>query len=204
MWMASLRARYQKANLRKPQFIRTRPVVSLQFTSAKGKLTFQYSTGIAADEILRFHPEFRSMLEDIKRQGWKYLYIETRGRATGELDLEKAPCKFMWNARGYFLEIEIGPVGPTIIDVPEVEEFRINVSTRSFPRAATVDLSKGIVTYLHEAFWGWQKEREKDLRKLSECKEVYEVARWLIDVKKQRLSEGYDGERYKELCKLLE
>jgi len=174
---------------------------------AKGKLSLEF-TERTPEGVLRFHPEIRSMLEEIKKEGWKYLYIEARGRAVAEVDLEKAPCRLMSHAvyggRGsYAVEVEIGKP-PEIRDVPEVEEFRINVSTKSFPRAATVDVSKGVVTYLHDAFWKWESGWEKDPEKLSEAKEVYEVAKWLLDVKKLRLHESYSIERYKELRKILE
>jgi hypothetical protein len=83
--------------------------------------------------------------------------------------------------------------------VPEVQEFRVNVSSKSFPRAATVDLARGVVTYLHDPFWRWEKGWEADGKKLSNAREVYDIATWLLDVKKFKLIDVFKPERYLEL-----
>ena len=88
--------------------------------------------------------------------------------------------------------------------VPEVQEFRVNVSSKSFPRAATVDLAKGVVTYLHDHFWRWEKGWEADEKKLSDAKEIYEIATWLVDVKKFKLIDAFKPERYQELKGIFE
>jgi len=182
-------------------------VLNLYSGYAKGKLSLELNKR-TPEEILKFHPEIRSMLEAIKEKGWKYLYIETKGRAVAEVDLEKNPCKLMpyaeYGGRGYWtIDVEIEKP-PETKDVPEVQEFRINVCTKSFPRAATVDLSKGVITYLHDPFWKWESGWEKDPKKLSEAKEVYDVAKWLLEDKKLKLHENMSIERYKEICKILE
>jgi len=42
-----------------------------------------------ASEILKFHPEIQLILDEIVEKGWKYLYIETRGKAIAEHNLEE-------------------------------------------------------------------------------------------------------------------
>jgi hypothetical protein len=170
---------------------------------AKGKLSLEYSDMVDPETILRYHPELKSMLEEIIRAGWKYLYIVTRGRAIAEFDVQHK-YRLTADGLGYNVKIAIGNQRPQITGVPEVEEFRINICSKSFPRAATMDLSKGIVTYLHDAFWGWQEEWKNDPDRFSQSKEVYEVARWLLDMKKMKLHENYKLQRFEELRELFE
>ena len=169
------------------------------------------------EEILKFHPELQSFLDEIEKKGWRYLYIETKGTAVAEIDLDGLQYRirrdgtdhplFRSSAMGVgqtMLEIAIGQRTPKLSGVPEAGIFRINVSTKSFPQAVTVDITKGLVTYLNDAFWGWQKEWERDEKKLSEAKEVHEVAEWLLEVKKQKLHESYNVDRYNEISRLLQ
>jgi hypothetical protein len=159
-----------------------------------------------ASEILKFHPEIQSILDEIVKKGWKYLYIETRGKAIAEHNLEEGIYRLLQSqspgimTTGYYFEVHIGKDPPEITEVPEILEFRINVSTEHFPRAATVDLSKNIITFLHDAFWRW----EKDPKTLKDALEVYQVAKWLIEEKKLTLHENLDIKQYKTLKRRLE
>jgi hypothetical protein len=165
-----------------------------------------------AEDILKSHPELQSFLDDIEKEGWKYLYIETAGTSVAEIDLDGSQYKVRIDVNGAsgvgphqnVLEIELGQKPVTFSAVPEVEMFRINVSTKTFPRAATVDIAKGLVTYLNDAFWAWQPGWEKDAKKLSEAREVHDVAKWLLEIKRQKLHGTYSMERFNELSKLLE
>lgn len=171
---------------------------------ARGRLSLELEERIP-DRILKFRPEIRLMLEAIVKKGWRYLYIETRGTAVAEVDLEMKPCKLMSYGETIgreYCSIEIITERfPEIKDIKEVEEFSINISTKSFPRAVTVDLSDGVVTYLQDAFWKWESGWEKDPEKLSKAKEVYGVAKWLLEDKKLKLHENFSIERYREICK---
>ena len=93
---------------------------------------------------------------------------------------------------------------PTITSIPEISEFSVNVCSKSFPRAATVDLSKGLVTYIDDHFWRWEKGWESDKKKLSDAREVQEIASWLLDVKGYKLIEALKSERYQELKDIFE
>jgi hypothetical protein len=157
-----------------------------------------------ASEILKFHPEIQSTLDEIVTKGWKYLYIETRGKAIAEHSLEEGVYRLVYESGmtnfDYYVEVHIGTNLPELTEIPDILEFRINISTEHFPRAATIDLSKNLITYLHAAFWRY----EKDSTKLTEAIEVYQVAKWLIDEKKLNLHENLDITRYKELKSHLE
>lgn len=164
-------------------------------------------------DVLRHHPEMQAQLDEITKHGWKYLFIETVGTVEAEVVL--GASTFRMTSRlpqgvyrdgqpTYFLELEVGDQLPTITGVPEISEFRVNVCSRSFPRAATVDLSKGLVTYIGDHFWRWEKGWEEDKKKLSDAREVQEIASWLIEVKGYKLIEAFKLERYQELKAIFE
>lgn len=174
---------------------------------AKGSLTLMFNGLLPPEVTLKYHPEIQAELDEIIRRGWKYLFIETRGTLVADVALENAPYHvregpaYWRNSSPTDLVLELG-FGNQLREangVPEVQEFRVNVCSKSFPRAATVDLAKGVVTYLHDPFWRWEKGWEADEKKLSDAKEIYEIAAWLIDVKKFKLIDAFKPERYQEL-----
>ncbi len=176
---------------------------------AKGNLTLRARGIMQAEDVLKYHQEIQVQLDEIVRQGWKYLYIEIVGTAVGEVAVENLPYHIRQGAApgmkamgrsSQVLEITIDRQLPNLKDVPDVQEFRVNVCSKSFPRAATVDLAKGIVTYLHDPFWKWEKGWESDKKKISDAREVYEIAAWLIDAKKFKLIDALQPERYRELA----
>jgi hypothetical protein len=178
---------------------------------------------MAAEDVLKFHPELQSFLDEIENKGWRYLYIEARGTSVAEIDLDRSPYKIAvadvyprpttasddvygppdTNVAPLLLEVELAQKIIKLGGVPEVQMFRINVSTKSFPRAATVDIAKGVITYLNEAFWSWEETWKEDPKKLAEAREIHEVAEWLLEMKKQKLQENYSLDRYKEISTLL-
>jgi hypothetical protein len=179
---------------------------------AKGSLTLKFSGLLHAEDILKYHPEIQAELDAIVKQGWKYLFIETRGTAVMDMALENALYHASQGAaywtqsspNDFLLELSFGRRPWEVNGVPEVLEFRVNVCSKSFPRAATVDLVKGVVTYLHDPFWRWEKGWEADEKKLSDAKEIYEIATWLVDVKKFKLIDAFKPERYQELKGIFE
>jgi len=116
-------------------------------------------------EILTFHPEIQKTLDEVEKKGWKYLYIETIATSRAEITLVKSRFRIVRSPRkladdGHSIEaadnvveLSIGRELPEIKAIPEVRLFRVNICSKSFPRAATVDLSKLEVTYLHDPFW---------------------------------------------------
>jgi hypothetical protein len=161
-----------------------------------------------AEDVLRFHPEIQAQLDEIMKKGWKYLFIEIAGTALSEVAIENLPCRLRISASFGSRSLPPPPVmemtfvrsPPDLKGVPEVQEFRINVSSKSYPRATTVDLASGRVLYMHDAFWGWNKSWAADGKKVSEAKEIYEIATWLVDVKKFKLAENLRLSRYEELA----
>jgi hypothetical protein len=169
---------------------------------SKGKLSLEYTDMVSPLAVLNFHPELKGQLDEITQQGWTYLFIESRAKSVCDVDIDQA-YRLLEDGAGYYVQLFLGEGPPGITGMPEVTEFRINICTKSFPRAATIDLTKGMVTYIHEAFWEWQDEWKNDPTKLLQATEVYEVAKWLLDVKKMKLQEDFKLERFAALSKLF-
>lgn len=178
---------------------------------AKGHISFVSTGRMMATDILSFHPEIQAKLDLLEKKGWKYLFIEMQGTSNAEISFDRAKFKIVPSPRRVIqeehemvspdntVEISIGQELPKVVGIPEVQLFKINICSKSFPRAATVDLSKDEVTYLHDFFWKWEPGSELDERKLSDAMEVYAIASWLIDENKFRPTGDVTQERYDEL-----
>ena len=175
---------------------------------AEGTLRLSKHGILSANDALGFNPRIQAVLQEVEDNGWKYLFIETFGTALYELKLVEAPCEIGTYGSGMdpeektttHVQLEMSPEALRLVDVPELDTFVVNISTKHFPRAITVELSKLAVTYIHEALWSLQ-ENESDEKKLREAKEVHEVFRWAIQEKKMQLGEGLDPIR---IAKLME
>jgi hypothetical protein len=175
---------------------------------ARGRLTIEYTGRLIPEEVLKTFTEYKEMLNEIKEKGWRYIYIEITGKSLMELEVTDYPCKIIpygvWaGADAFTLDIDLGRRLPEV-RVGEVEQFRINIATKSFPRAVTVDLAKQVITYVEENFWNWKDEWKDDQSRLQPAKEVYEVVKWLIEERKFKLHENYQIEKYQEIKEKFE
>jgi len=174
---------------------------------ANGSLTLKFKGLMQGYDVLRFHPEIQAQLDEISKKGWKYLFIQIAGTGISEVKVQTLPYRLRigssFTGRAMppppILEVTFLNGPPDLTGIPEVHEFRINVCSKSFPRAVVLDLAKGAVTYIHDALWKWDKNWATDGTKLSEAKEVFEVATWLVDEKRYKLADSLDSARYQEL-----
>ncbi|MEM2004124.1 MAG: hypothetical protein QXQ37_05675 [Nitrososphaerota archaeon] len=174
---------------------------------AQGKLTLEFTGRLLPEDVLKFFPNFKTFLDELKEKNWRYVYIQTNGKTIVELDLTNQPSKIIpygvWSGQGNFtINIDIGSSIPNI-KIGAVEEFRINIATKNLPRAATIDLAKNLITYVDESFWNWSDDWKKDESKLPLALEVYDVVKWLVEDKKFTFHENYKSERYQELKEKL-
>jgi hypothetical protein len=170
---------------------------------ARGKLTLEYSGRLIPEKVLETFPEYKKMLDEIKEKGWRYVYIEISGKSLIDLEISDYPCKVIpygvWAGPNAFtLDIDLGRKLPEL-KVGEVEQFRINIASKSYPRIVTVDLAKQVITYIDENFWNWKDEWKDDEQKLQPAREAYEVVKWLVEEKKFKLHEEYRAEKYQEI-----
>ena len=182
--------------------------ITLEKGVASGGLNLEYRGRVPPELLVKNYPEFKEFLEEVKERGWKYLYIDNNCKYVLELSFSNQPCRILptgvWSGEGvYSVVIDIGMSLPDI-KIQEVEEFRINICTKSFPRAVTINLPKKMVMYIHEPLWNWVDEWINDQEKLLQALEVYEVVRWLIREKKFNLHETLDEKRCNELLEKFE
>ncbi|MBS7654642.1 MAG: hypothetical protein QXO01_03305 [Nitrososphaerota archaeon] len=185
--------------IRYPTFL-----ITNQKAVANGKLTLEYDGRLTPELVLKNFLEYKSILDEITLKGWKYLYIEMTGKYFVELEFSGQPSRIIpyaadWFTKGRFsIDVELGKPFPEV-KIKEVDEFHINISTKSFPRSVTVELVKQIITYVENTFWDWMDEWMEDKEKLSKAFEVYEVVRWLMEEKKFKLHENLHEERCRGL-----
>jgi len=177
---------------------------------AKGQITLESTGWVQPSDVLKLHPSIKTKLDEITKKGWKYLFVSVTVTAEAEVVLQNAPFRIygrrllpLGRATRCMLELDVGEHAPALKAIKEVKQFTVNICSKSFPGAATVDLSKDTVTYIHDPFWKWEKGWESDDKKLSDAREVREIASWLLDVKKYKLVETMAPERYQELSALF-
>ena len=174
---------------------------------ATGTVTLKFTGVMHPSDILRFHPEIQSQLDEVVKKGWKYLFIQTEGTAITELRAQAMPCRLRASTSfsskslppAPTLELDLGQHPLDLTSMPDVQQFRVNISTKTFPRAVSIDLVTRTATYIHDALWNWDRTWAADAAKSTQAKEVYEVARWVVEEKKFKLIEPFNPSRYGEL-----
>lgn len=177
------------------------------------KVVFKDNICLSEKEVLKFHPQIKSFLNEIKEKGWKYSIMDIEGEAVAEIDENKVKFELHYyppditepDSEGrYALKAELGSEPPAVIKVLSVKAFKIKISTPHCWNAATVNPFKKTVTHIKDVLWRWSLNKEKKPSKLSEAREVYEVAKWLIEEKKFKPENSYVLEDYKQLVELFE
>jgi len=181
-------------------------LISNRPASTNGKLILEYNDRLIPELVLNQFSQYKEFLDEILLKGWRYLYIEVKGKYSLELELSGQECRIIpqtpdWYIKGHFLmEVRLEKPVPEL-KIKEVDEFRINISTRSFPRTVTLDLAKHIITYIEDCLWNWDDSWRRDKEKLSRALEVYEVVKWLLDEKNFQLHESLSEKKVKNLLR---
>lgn len=177
-----------------------------------GNISLEFSGKIIPEDILSSFEEFKLLLEEIKSKGFRYLYIETEGKYSVEINLTNQECsiyplddfRYIKDPR-VAISVEIlAKQLPEKVKIKEVTKFKINISTDVYPRAVTVDLAKNIILYIHETFWNWNDEWINDEEKLSQALKIYEVVKWLLEEKMFKLHEDLNIEHCRNLLEKFE
>ena len=166
---------------------------------------------VGEDVILRFYPEIKELLDEIKRMGWKYHFEEILGKARVELDLDKVNFTLRYyppridelEERGtYEISAEIGNEPPALLKVDSIDEFKVSVSTEHAYSCITLDPVKKLITYVRDVLWSGIGEKMGP-KKLSEAREVYNAAKFFLE-KGYEFGNNYVVEHYKKLLDLFE
>ncbi len=173
---------------------------------------FDGDIDVAEAEILRFHPEVKELLKEIRNRGWNYRFTHVRGEAVVRVDLEREKFRLTYyrpriednEVEGHYeLEIKIGEKQPEIVDVCRIEGFQLEIDTDHAWSAVAIDPLRGAVTGVNDVLW-WGLTHHRKPRRLKEAREVYEAVTWAVKEKGYMLEDEYVSERYKKLVDLFE
>jgi hypothetical protein len=181
------------------------PIVPPRTGVLEGKLDIQVEKFLALDDIIPHVATAREFLEEVLKKSWRYLFIDGYGLAVMELEVGTSPYNFKLDEHPhggfcYAISVDFGRRLPKmqVKDIAKLERFIVNICSKQFPRAVTVDLTKSEITYVHDCLW---VSKGKGCQ--GEAKEVYEMLRWLVDEKKFKLAVADGTKKYKELAGLF-
>ena len=173
------------------------PEIRLGSGLVDGRLNTQLESSLAADELLTHVPGAQDFFDELSKRGWRHYFIDGYGTIEVELAVSSLPYTFQHeeHPRGgfsYRLSVDFGRLTPRLHlkSIINLERFVLNICSKHFPRAVTVDLAKNEVTYMHDALW---------VSKGEEAKGILEILQWLIEEKKFILGVSGGKERYQEL-----
>jgi len=165
---------------------------------------------VGEEVILRFYPQVKELLDEVRGMGWSYRLRSVSGRARVELDLEKMDFTLRYyeprpgecEEGTYEISAEVGKYPPALLEVESIDEFELSVSTEHAHSCVAVDPLKKVITYITDVLWyGWGEEREP--KKLSEAREVYDAVTFFLERGYAPKNE-YVARGYKQLLDLFE
>lgn len=181
------------------------PIVPPRTGTMGGKLQVETNRFITFDELCSHVPHIKAFFDELDKKDFKYLLIDSHGRAVMEIDIEAA--SYIWQSyeapRGgfaYKLDFDFGRRLPrmNLKSIISLENCIINIRTKDFPRGVTVDLIKNEITYVHDSLWVLKGEGCS-----KEAREVLRVLNWLISDKKLKIAAPGGEKHYKELAALM-
>lgn len=162
------------------------------------------------DDVLRFHSWVKPLLEEIKKKGWKYHISNIDAEVLVELNLDDLTLTLNYypprieefeEEGTYEILAKLGSDPPAVMKILSIERFDIEISTKHCRCAVEINPFKKKVKKIWDVLWIFGKEGPK---KLTEAREVYEVAKWFIEEKGFKPANDYVVEDYKKLVDLFE
>jgi hypothetical protein len=181
------------------------PIVPPRTGFMAGKLEVETERFITFAELCVHVPHVKAFVAELDKQGWRYLLIDAHGKVVMELELAAAP--YNWQSyeapRGgfaYKLAFDFGRQLPRLIlkRILGLDNCILNISSRDYARAVTVDLTKNEITYVHDALWVARGEGYA-----REANEVLKILRWLVEEKHYQLAISGGVSYYQELTARL-
>lgn len=174
----------------------------------KHKIKLKGSFSLNEKDILEFHPWVKPLLEEVRNRGWNYEFSDVKAEVLVELDLDELKLDLRYypprlerfeEGGTYEISAEVGSEPPAVLKVLSIESFKVRVSTKNCWNAAEIDPFKREVNSIKDVLWAFGEEVDK----LSQAREVYEVARWLIE-KGFKPANNYVIKDYKKLVDMFE
>jgi hypothetical protein len=181
------------------------PIVPPRTGTMGGKLQVETERFVTVDELYYHVIDFKNFIDELDKKGLKYLLIDCHGKVVMEIAIEAAP--YIWQSyeapRGgfaYKLDFDFGRRLPRmgLKSVISLENCIINIRTKDFARAITIDLVKKSVTYVHDSLWVLQGQ---DCAR--ESQEVLKVLHWLVKNKRFTLEVSGGESHYRKLVALM-
>jgi hypothetical protein len=181
------------------------PVMPPPVGLTNGKLEVETERFITFEEMVNFFPSSKAFFDELDQLNRRYYYIDGHGRVVLEIDIEGADYK--WKSeehpRGgmvYNLSVDFGRRLPAIDlkRIVSLDRFIVNICSKNYPRAVTVDLLNNEVVYVHESLWIQKGEENRD-----ESKDVLQILQWLIEKKQFKLVTEGGLKQYRNLMSLL-
>ncbi len=181
------------------------PIIPPRTGNIAGKLVLEAEKSIALDELLAHVSSAKKFLDELSAEGWKYHFIDGYGKVVFEFNLDSYPYNWQTyeHPRGGFaykliLDFERRLPKLQLVSIIRVDRFIVNILSKDYPRAVTVDLLKNEIVYVHDSLWvaGGDSCYE-------EAKDVLKILVWLVDTKKFNITVSGGKDRYKELVTAL-
>ncbi len=162
------------------------------------------------EDVLKFHPWVKPLLEEIRDKGLKYRISNIDAEVLVELDLDKLTLNLNYypprieefeEEGTYEISAKLGSEPPAFMKILSVEYFEIDILTKHGWYAVEIDPFEKKVERICNVLWNFGKERPN---KLAEAREIYEVAKWLIEEKGFKPADDYVMSTYKKLIDLFE
>lgn len=180
------------------------PFVPPRTGCISGKLEVQTERFITLDELLKHFPSAGAFLNELTEMGRHYYFIDGQGIVVLEIDVNATEYKWQTqeHQRGgfaYNLVMDFGRQLPKIYvkRIVNLDRFIVNICSKDYSRAVTVDLKHHTITYVHDSLWD-----SKEKRLTEEASDVLKLLQWLIDEKKFKLEMKGGMERYRKLAAL--
>ena len=173
----------------------------------RSEIKLKGSFSLSEKDVLEFHSWITPLLEEIRNRGWNYELSDVEAEVLVELDLDelKFDLKYYpprledFEKEGtYEISAEVGEP-PAALKILSVESFKVRISTKNCWNAAEIDPFKREIKSIKDVLWSFGEEVDK----LSKAREVYEVARWLIE-KGFKPANDYVIKDYKKLVEMFE
>ena len=173
----------------------------------RSEIKLRGSFSLSEKDVLEFHSWITPLLEEIRNRGWNYELSDVEAEVLVELDLDelKFDLKYYpprledFEKEGtYEISAEVGEP-PAVLKILSVESFKVRISTKNCWNSAEIDPFKREIKSIKDVLWSFGEEVDK----LSKAREVYEVARWLIE-KGFKPANDYVIKDYKKLVEMFE
>ena len=181
------------------------PVVPPRSGIMDGKLDVQTERFVTFDELYTHLPQARAFFDELDQKGRTFFFIDCHCKVMLELEIDSAPYNWqMYEApRGgyaYKLAFDFGRCLPNLNlkKIISLERCVVNICSRDYARAITVDLTENTVTYVHDSPWASRGEGYTEA-----AKDVLNILKWLVEDKKFKLDVSGGESYYRELKALL-